>query len=1198
MIWSETRSATDPRGNMPGAAPNSFTAWYSYDDLYWVVKAVLPDKTPPSDPNSPGDNPVITFDYDENGNCMKETKANGQVIAYEYDGRNRLLSQIQSLNGKIYTSRFEYDGVGNKRFVYDNKGNKTEYVYDALNRLVRTVFPEGNTVSYQYDKNGNQIETEDGKHNRTVTEYDALNRAIRVTDAENVDKPEGDKKSTQFFYNEEGKLTKQISPTGFVTKFFLNELGMPLQVVDSLGQSRYFDYDVVGNVTYKKDPKGTEARFEYDEMYRILNTNLQNGTRTQNLGYQYDIVGNVKQADNGQVKLIYNNADSNYDTDPFNRIGKVEQVMSDGTRYATEYRYDIMGQMTGIRYPKSVEWLSYDYDKLGRLVGIPGFAGSKDNPGFMYDDNSALASVKTDNGVTTTYQRDNNGRITSISSAKAGTDILKLNYVFDNANNIIQRNDNNYIYDKVSRLTQATIRGVFEDEFSKADMNIGTADKDYIGNKASEQDVTELTQVKLDFSARSLILDMETEAENICRVELTPEQTGHRVPVNQIEVYYMNGFMYQKLERDKWTGVKDGEGRIIIKFTPVLTTNRLKIHCNYDDLDYRQQVVDRSEFYNAPEKLVTVYQKIYTRTESYQYDAMGNRTMEKVLLRKEYGYTYSYYPNSNRLKSKMKDDRSEGYEYGYDENGNLTSKIVTKGNKVDTWEYSYDLLNQLEQVKKNGDIVSSYIYDPNGFRVQKVGSKGRVDYVPLLNGEVGYRKEFSTGKEYSFIYVGGTHLARVNGVIGGDGEKFFYHNDHEGTALVVTDENGNKVVDRDFAPFGEKIKTNDREEPYSDETEDGFTGKDWDEDVGLYYYNARWYDAGVGRFITEDSVEDPNNPNEYAYCANNPVNNIDPTGHISIKPQSGLGMVGAIISAVAILSGDSVLGNISSAFSLFVVVKGSIARKKAEKAAKDAENNKPAEDPVKQVQTETAPSGESSTINTGGEATQPPPADEPPKTIEETVKEIEPAPPVETPDTPFVSSLGVDEAEALAYWEAQEESLYLANINFIMPTKFIYLANVFGIRVSVTCENGKSSTSNHEGWDLSNGLNTPIIASASGTVVKVVNKENGGANGNYIVIDHGNGYQTVYCHLNGFADFKKGDFVGQGWVIGYMGKTGSASGYHLHFMVKDLKLGKYVDPYTILSLPKKGFIVASDVYYKNGRYNNYKHYNKKTKKYY
>jgi RHS repeat-associated protein len=1178
LVGNKT-SETDPRGNIPGAAPNSFTAWYFYDDLYRVVKAVLPDKTPPSDPNNPGDNPVIVFEYDVSGNCIKETKANGQVITYVYDGRNRLLSQSESLNGKAYTTRFEYDGVGNKRFVYDNKGNKTEYVYDALNRLVRTVFPEGNTVQYHYDKSGNKVKVIDGVYNETKSNYDALNRLESVTDGEgNV---------SYYYYNQDGNLTKQVSANDLATKFFLNELGMPLRVVDSLGQSRYFDYDVIGNVTYKKDPRGTEARFEYDDMYRILNTNLQNGGRTQSLSYQYDIVGNVKQADNGQVKLIYNGADSNYDSDPFNRISKIAQVMPDGTRYTTEYQYDIMGQMTGVRYPKSAEWLTYDYDQMGRLVGIPGFAGSKDNPGFMYDDNSALVSVKTDNGVTTTYQRDNNGRITGINASKSGTDILKLNYVFDNANNIIQRNDNSYVYDKISRLTQATIRGVFEDEFTTADMSIGTADKDYAGNKASEQDVTELTQVKLDFSARSLILNMETKAENICRVELTPEQTGHRVPVNQIEVYYMNGFMYQKLERDKWTGVKDGEGRIIIKFTPVLTTNRLKIHCNYDDLDYRQQVVDRSEFYNGPEKLVTVYQKIYTRTESYQYDAMGNRTMEKVLLRKEYGYTYSYYPNSNRLRSKMKDDGSEGYEYGYDENGNMTSKVVTKGDKTDTWEYSYDLLNQLEQVKKNGVVVSSYIYDPNGFRVQKVGSKGKIDYVPLLNGEVGYRKEFSTGTEYSFIYVDGTHLARVNGVIGGDGEKFFYHNDHEGTALVVTNENGNKVVDRDFAPFGEKIKTNDREEPYLDETEDGFTGKDWDEDVGLYYYNARWYDASVGRFITEDSVEDPNNPNEYAYCANNPVNNIDPTGHISIKPQSGLGMVGAIISAVATLSGDSALGNISSAFSLFVTVKGSIARKKAERAAKDAENNKPAEDPVKQVQTETAPSGESSTINTGGEATQPPPADDPPKTAEEVPQEIEPTPSIETPNTPFVPSLGVDGTEALAYWEAQEETLRLQSLFYILPTKIRVLSNVWGQRVAVKCENGKFSTSKHAGWDLTNDINTEIVAVADGTIIF-----SGWLNdvcGNSIIIDHGNGIYSHYYHLNQFADFKVGDFVGQGWMVAYMGKTGSATGYHLHFAMSKGGINKenYSDPANYITLPSR-LPRAYDVGYnsKTGRYYN------------
>ena len=401
-------------------------------------------------------------------------------------------------------------------------------------------------------------------------------------------------------------------------------------------------------------------------------------------------------------------------------------------------------------------------------------------------------------------------------------------------------------------------------------------------------------------------------------MELTPDRTGHRVPLDQIEIYYLSSadFYYQKLVRSKWVGTKDSSGRIVIKFTPVLQTSNIKIHCNYDDLDYLQQSVDRSEFYNSPEKLVTVYQKQYTRTESYGYDGMGNRLIENISLRKLYGYTYEYYPNSNRLKSKAKNDGSERYDYTYDANGNLIAKLVTKGEISENWGYSYDLLNQLVKVQKNGQVVASYIYDPNGFRVEKVGSKGKIDYVPLLNGEVGYRKEFSSGKEYSFIYVGGTHLVRVNGVIGGEGKKFFYHNDHEGSAMVVTDELGNKVVDRDFAPFGEKIKTSDREDPYPDVTEDGFTGKDFDEDIGLYYYNARWYDQDVGRFISEDSVAD--DPNEYGYCGENPVNNIDPTGHWNIPIVGGLQLFSATLNALAAV--DPNAKEAAGAFGQFISV--------------------------------------------------------------------------------------------------------------------------------------------------------------------------------------------------------------------------------------------------------------------------------------
>ena len=110
-------------------------------------------------------------------------------------------------------------------------------------------------------------------------------------------------------------------------------------------------------------------------------------------------------------------------------------------------------------------------------------------------------------------------------------------------------------------------------------------------------------------------------------------------------------------------------------------------------------------------------------------------------------------------------------------------------------------------------------------------------------------------------------------MIGGSGKKFYYHNDHLGSALAVTDENGNKVVERDFTPFGERINTDvyDDEPRDIEEDESGFTGKDYDEDVGLYYYNSRWYDSEIGRFTTEDSVSDPNNFNEYVYVANNRV---------------------------------------------------------------------------------------------------------------------------------------------------------------------------------------------------------------------------------------------------------------------------------------------------------------------------------------
>ena len=123
----------------------------------------------------------------------------------------------------------------------------------------------------------------------------------------------------------------------------------------------------------------------------MVRTDLYNSDedRYQFISYDYDAAGNIKRAGNGRVTLVYNNYENGFRSDPFNRIHKIEQIMADGHRYTTEYRYDLMGNMTGIRYPNSEAWLDYEYDKMGRVIAVPGFAGTRSNPGFAYDENGA-----------------------------------------------------------------------------------------------------------------------------------------------------------------------------------------------------------------------------------------------------------------------------------------------------------------------------------------------------------------------------------------------------------------------------------------------------------------------------------------------------------------------------------------------------------------------------------------------------------------------------------------------------------------------------------------------------------------------------------------------------------------------------------------------------------------------------------------
>jgi murein DD-endopeptidase MepM/ murein hydrolase activator NlpD len=120
------------------------------------------------------------------------------------------------------------------------------------------------------------------------------------------------------------------------------------------------------------------------------------------------------------------------------------------------------------------------------------------------------------------------------------------------------------------------------------------------------------------------------------------------------------------------------------------------------------------------------------------------------------------------------------------------------------------------------------------------------------------------------------------------------------------------------------------------------------------------------------------------------------------------------------------------------------------------------------------------------------------------------------------------------------------------PVSVIRVTSKFGLRVHPI----RSRWHEHTGIDLAAAHGTPVLAAAAGTV-RYVGRD--AHYGNYIVVEHANHLQTWYGHLSAFGKgLRKGSVVQQGQRIGVVGRTGAATGPHLHFEVR--KNGQPVDP--------------------------------------
>ena len=121
---------------------------------------------------------------------------------------------------------------------------------------------------------------------------------------------------------------------------------------------------------------------------------------------------------------------------------------------------------------------------------------------------------------------------------------------------------------------------------------------------------------------------------------------------------------------------------------------------------------------------------------------------------------------------------------------------------------------------------------------------------------------------------------------------------------------------------------------------------------------------------------------------------------------------------------------------------------------------------------------------------------------------------------------------------------------WLVPCAYTYISSPFGDRDAPTA----GASTNHQGVDLAAPEGTPIYASRTGIVTVATY---GKAAGYYVTINHGDGFSSIYMHMTRYV-VSKNQAVSAGQVIGYVGKTGVATGNHLHFGIS--YNGAYVNP--------------------------------------